>query len=199
MTNPDNRSVHTDALATLGTVIDETAARDAIHLAVEPAIAGERLSPGEHVRLVQDGPKKVAIASGSGVGIVDPFLPMHVQPGQRFWLVVYPRTITSLRHVWEHPEFDRKDDMELARAELETYARAAEISVSELMAGAKEYLDHGEFMCDGSKWEGFSLPRGFWEVYERATGEKAIYGNGHWGNSKGKPVDKDDSFFSCSC
>ncbi len=32
----DKRSVATDALATLGTIIDETAKRDAIHLAVIP-------------------------------------------------------------------------------------------------------------------------------------------------------------------
>ena len=36
-------TVATDALATLGTIIDETAGRDAIHLAVEPAVAVEKL------------------------------------------------------------------------------------------------------------------------------------------------------------
>jgi hypothetical protein len=42
------RSVATDALATLGTIIDDTQKRDAIHIAVEPVIAGERLRPGDH-------------------------------------------------------------------------------------------------------------------------------------------------------
>jgi len=45
----DKRSVSTDALATLGTIIDDTAGRDAIHLAVEPIIAGEKLYPGQDV------------------------------------------------------------------------------------------------------------------------------------------------------
>lgn len=34
------------------------------------------------------------------VGIVDPFLRESVQPSQRFWLFLYPNTVTSLRHEW---------------------------------------------------------------------------------------------------
>src|SRR5271165_4237601 len=99
----DKRSVVTDALKTLGTIIDETAARDAIHLAVEPVIAAHRLCPGEDVGFLPDG--LVGKRAENLVGIVDPFLKGYVQAGERFWLVVYPRTITSLRHVWEHPGF----------------------------------------------------------------------------------------------
>lgn len=94
-------TVSTDALGTLGTIIDETAGRDAIHLAVEPAIAGEQLHPGQHIGM-ENG---VAVAKGETFGIVDPFLKGPVRPGQRFWFVIYPRQITSLRHVWEHPMF----------------------------------------------------------------------------------------------
>lgn len=43
----DKRSVATDALETLGTIIDDKQKRDAIHLAVEPVVAGER---GSHDR-----------------------------------------------------------------------------------------------------------------------------------------------------
>lgn len=115
----DKRKVHTDALETLGTIIDETAKRDAIHLAVEPMIARDELSPGDHV--YADGslyvqqptaPCGMLMPNGSRtprsdkpVGIVDPFLKQKVYPGERFWLVLYPRQITSLRHVWEHPAF----------------------------------------------------------------------------------------------
>ena len=101
----DKRSVHTDALETLGTIIDDKQARDAIHLAVEPVIAGERLRAGEHIYL-KDGKAYLDYNSGRAVGIVDPFLEETVAEGERFWLVVFPRKITSLRHVWTHPDFD---------------------------------------------------------------------------------------------
>ena len=101
----DKRSTHTDALATLGTIIDHTQKRDAIHLAVIPAIAGQNLMPGDHVLL--DASKAYRRLEGDGptLGIVDPFLMEPVAKGQTFWLVIYPRTITSLRHVWEHSAF----------------------------------------------------------------------------------------------
>jgi hypothetical protein len=99
----DNRTVHTDALATLGTIIDDTQKRDAIHLAVLPMVAPVRLKTGAHV--TRDG-EPTTPYGGDAVGIVDPFLHgSHVGAGETFWLVIYPRVITSLRHVWEHPAF----------------------------------------------------------------------------------------------
>ena len=96
-------TVATDALDTLGTVISSTESRDAIHLAVEPIEAAQTLGPGDHV-MIKDGQAWRA-PHGNGLGIVDPFLGDVVKKGQWFWLVVYPRTITSLKHVWEHPAF----------------------------------------------------------------------------------------------
>lgn len=106
----DRRTVATDALETLGTILGEGERRDAIHLAVEPAVAGEDLRPGEHVGLLSPGVAAGEGACGKPVGIVDPFLPGGVRKGQRFWLVVYPRQVTSLRHVWTHPDFPGEPD-----------------------------------------------------------------------------------------
>lgn len=94
----------TDALETLGNIIHPGEKRDAIHLAVDPACSDQYLNPGDHVRIVSPG-KVVRCAVGAGHGIVDPFLRRSVDPGEYFWLVVYPREITSLRHVWSHPAF----------------------------------------------------------------------------------------------
>lgn len=81
--------------------------RDAIHIAVAPVTAAERLSPGEHVGLVYYYDVELVGPCTPYIGIVDPFLPNAVEPGQRFWLFLYPGTVTSLRHVWTHPDFTR--------------------------------------------------------------------------------------------
>lgn len=81
--------------------------RDAIHVAVAPVTAVERLSPGQHVGLVREGDVELVGSCAEPIGVVDPFLTADVEPGQRFWLFLYPETITGLRHVWTHPAFSR--------------------------------------------------------------------------------------------
>ena len=90
----------------LGHLADADARRDAVHIAVAPVVAGCCLSPGEHVGLDADG--RASRAVSGHIGIVDPFLRCPVQKGERFWLFLYPGTVTSLRHVWTHPAFTVK-------------------------------------------------------------------------------------------
>ena len=102
----DKRKVSTDALETLGTIIGPEEKRDAIHLAVEPIEAGEKLNPGQRIGIMDGKAYDADIRSAVVyLGIVDPFLPGPVYAGQRFWLILLPRTIESLRHVWTHPAF----------------------------------------------------------------------------------------------
>jgi hypothetical protein len=79
--------------------------RDAVHIALAPVTAADRLAPGQHVGFVQAGNVELVGPCDHNVGIVDPFLAEDVEPGQRFWLFLYPGTITGLRHVWTHPAF----------------------------------------------------------------------------------------------
>lgn len=100
----DKRSVSTDALETLGMVHYKTEKRDAIHLAVEPVEATEDMMPGDHIKIL-DG-KAFLSHSSQSHGIVDPFLSSAgVKTGERFWFVMKPRMVKSLRHVWDHPDF----------------------------------------------------------------------------------------------
>jgi hypothetical protein len=79
--------------------------RDAIHVAVAPVTAAERLQPGQHVGFVRAGDVETVGPCDKPLGIVDPFLPGDVEPGERFWMFLYPNTIIGLRHVWTHPAF----------------------------------------------------------------------------------------------
>jgi len=94
----------------VGRLIEGEAYRDALHIAVAPVEAGEYLEPGERVYIGAGGVALVQARDGfvartPPVGVVDPFLATAVYTGQRFWLFLFPATITSLRHVWTHPAF----------------------------------------------------------------------------------------------
>ena len=90
----------------LGNLItDGERRRDAVHIAVAPVTAAGTLALGQHVGFVAEGDIETVGISKSPVGIVDPFLREPVREGERFWLFLYPNTITGLRHVWTHPAF----------------------------------------------------------------------------------------------
>ena len=108
-----DRTPSTDALETLGMIHFKPEHRDAIHLAVEPVEAACNFEKAARIGIVNG----VAYPAGyqgniDGVnttvpyhGIVDPFLPGTVFAGQKFWFVMAPRMVCSLRHVWNHPAF----------------------------------------------------------------------------------------------
>lgn len=96
----DKRTVATDALATLGTILGPNEKRDAIHIAVLSMTADHIHAPGAHVGIVAPGRFG---ASANPIGIVDPFLKTYVERGQKCWVMLYPGQVTSLRHVWTHP------------------------------------------------------------------------------------------------
>jgi len=78
--------------------------RDAIHCAITPVIADDLESfPGEHVG-IKDG-NRISREYLPKVGIIDPFLVGRVYKNNEVYLFVYPGTITSLTHYWEHPAF----------------------------------------------------------------------------------------------
>lgn len=134
MSHADKRTPHTDALETLGTIHTHDEFRDAIHLAVEPVEAGEDMMPGQRITYVNG--KAYALRAGEeAIGIVDPFLQERVKAGQKFWLVVLPRMIQSLRHVWSHPAFPDEASVEFLK---KAQATAEDDVIPELVALSAE-------------------------------------------------------------
>jgi hypothetical protein len=200
MSNADKRSVHTDALATLGTIIDEHQKRDAIHLAVIPAIAGEPLAPGTDVAL--DHGVATHSTEEDCVGIVDPFLKGLAAKGDRFWLVIYPRVITSLRHVWTHPAIgdevvagcvpSQVNDKAVSEAWLRQYAKRVNCYLADNGDSAYETLmediRNGELTYRGTDMHSFGELQDADELQRHAS------------IVLGRPVIWSDfSWFSCSC
>lgn len=193
----------TDAASTLGTIIGPDAKRDAIHVAVEPMVAAHTLRPGDHVGFVEGG----AGTCDDPVGIVDPFLDRNVRKGERFWLFVYPRQTTGLRHVWSHPKFDEVPDTvavvapivapvkadvdpsEVSRQWINDFAGRIGQSYASLMQAANRWILGEDFTRDNR--QGYGGHEGdfpeFWNHFEIVTGRDLP-----------ETVER-QSFFTCSC
>lgn len=211
-------NVPVDANATIGTLLapdaNVIARRDAIHVPVYPAVAAYMLVPGHHVGLrAEDGKAHYCVDT---IGIVDPFLTANVPAGATFWIMIYPRVITSLRHAWTHPTIPDETtphatsphtppqpqaatvnaaapvaavfvpDADAVR-ELTEFANEIGATYQELIEHATAYVEHGQSWHEGDRFEDYpQVPRNFWRQFERATGIRT-------------DIDDDYGFFSCSC
>lgn len=189
-----------ETIELLGTILDETAKRDAVHIAVIPVIASQRVKPGEFVNAE-------GCPCAPSVGIVDPFIKGAVKPGERFFIFLLPKTITSLRHVWAHPSFPNEVDNDKAHEELRReyagpvsekwlrdFVKNADCPDYETVIAAacgehrsasfQEYGD-GELYLhfNGNDAHG-SIPPEFWDHVEIVTGKKLTQRAKH---------------FSCAC
>lgn len=188
------------AQETVGTVLTNPEQRDAIHFAVFAVTAGCTIYPGEHIRFATGSKERVVRVDEDrnevALGIADPFLKDSVETGEKFWMFLLPNTITSLRHVWEHPSFDPVVDgtapakfqpfISPPEKWLREYAVECDVTYEELMEAGRDYIENGNYFSQGGKFEGMGVPDMFWDMFEMV--EK-------------KPVAAESrgSFFSCSC
>lgn len=176
----------------LGHLIDGEGGRDAIHIAIMPATAGERLAPGQHVG-IKDG--HAVLYGVDRVGIVDPFLTKNLERGDRFYICLYPNTITSLRHVWTHDLIDAEVPAPAVNAKA-----AAEVWMMNLANELEISYDKLMKVLDGSAKFGdyhvlhFDTPDIVWKERETMWA--------HFETLTGQKVSDDarkSSPFSCSC
>ena len=156
---------------TMGQLISAEAERDAIHIALAPVRAMVTLAPGTHVRA--DGTDKGGDLPL--VGIVDPFLRSAVQPGQWFWLFLYPNTITGLSHVWSHPAFPATEGRTKARDLIEKVAGLCGKTYEAFVSDVRNFGYGGDYIMDNSeryKNVPDDLLLEMWPLFEGQTGVK---------------------------
>lgn len=194
-----------DAVATMGAILpDDAGGRDAVHVAVISAIAGHKLMPGQHIGFTKAPHGDIegtAEVEGATIGIVDPFIKLPVLRGERFWMYLYPRTITGLSHRWTHPAL--QDDKagavyvppgsQLASEQwLKNYAEEIDTGYKTLMDAADKWVRSGDYFYGADQggyhgqFEGMSTNPHFWDHYERVRGIKI-------------EENRRDNFFTCSC
>jgi hypothetical protein len=177
----------------LGELLTTDAERDAVHVAVAPVIAAVPLARGDHIGFL-DAEKHTVAPAKRPIGIVDPFLRDIVQPGERFWMFLYPQTITSLRHDWTHPAFEREamsqptmGDQERSKQWLSAFADEVGLSYRAVLDAADKWLEAGTYYIlpydtpDVVDRDG----KTFWTHYEIVTGRNVS--------------NHDDVFIGCSC
>ncbi len=166
--------------------------RDAIHVAVAPVVAAESLSPGDHVNLDSSG-RAVFAERGKGIGAVDPYLYGCAHAGETFWLFIYPKTVTGMRHEWQHPAFPSAESTATARkSESEVWMR--KWAVEHILP---DY--YGEKTEDAAY--AFAIRAGH-ENHIGAAEDARDYIDtewwNHWTNITGEYGDR-EAYFSCSC
>lgn len=173
----------------LGQIINGPAKRDAIHVAIAPIEAGEDLMAGVRVK-VHEG-KAFREHAVLAVGIVDPFLTGLVRKGQKFYLCLFPNTVTSLRHEWTHPSFEEDEPITGPNKEsiewLTAYAENFNMDYAELIEAMHD-ANRGHIFCLDFDTPGEAYGQDketAWEHYELVTGDKV--------------TDKCEQVFRCAC
>ena len=179
----------------LGQLLEGGEQRDAVHIAIAPVTAAESLFPGAPIGFTGDGDK--VSRESKPIGVVDPFLASHVKEGQRFYMLLFPNTITGLRHLWSHPAFGS----EVSRTSVVA-------SEQWLRTFASEWgFDYGEMIRtalqeDAGQWGRYITAQGRDLHGAGELGEDLDLFWGHLQNMTGKVFSKehkDGLGWSCSC
>lgn len=159
----------------VGKILEEEGfVRDAIHMAVLPVIASTKLFPGQDIGFVNHLEWIVTAEATKKYGIVDPFLSRAVKPGERFFMWLYPNTITGLTHQWQHPLIEERAAKVKHESEtwLRDFAARQSFDFEELISGARfgdVITAHGTDL-HGASQLGEPVQE-FWKHLEAFTGE----------------------------
>ena len=173
--------------------------RDAVHISCIPVTVMERMVPGTKVK-IDKGSMGELVAYPADlnnyddyVGVIDPFYNEDfVDSGTRAWLLLRPKSIVELRHVWVHPEIDWACNKLEAEDYLCQCAVKLDMSYESLLEIASNFLRSGnsyvEYGGETLRYKFFSDidSRRFWWCVCKLTGLHL-------------PEDMEMNPFDCSC
>ncbi len=166
--------------------------RDAVHIAIVPVVAGCQLRPGQGIGFRNNGNTEIVIGVPNPIGIVDPFYKGgFIEEGQRFWMLLLPNTITSLRHEWTHPAFKEETlpvkDTSYAQQRMERFAKYIHSTVEDVLETLAEGVKNGDvYVGDDTTQEKYNEHADdLWDDYEVLTSK-------HVSNRR-------EIYFSCAC
>jgi hypothetical protein len=179
----------------IGQLLTANEQKDAIHIAVAPVTANEEIMPGDEIGFIDSAAGLVGDCD-KPIGIADPFLKRAIKKGERFYLFLFPNTVTGMRHEWQHPAFttamQASDKAADARRWIEQLAEnigdpfdtfdLLMAHVQNCIDGGSHFTEHGHESMR-SIW--YENEEQFWKHFETLTGNK-------------KPH-KYMSVFCCSC
>lgn len=195
-----------DAVATMGDILtDDVSGRDAVHVAVVSVTAAVHLAPGQDVGFIDSEQQLVGpCTTVDAIGIVDPFIKQTVMSGDRFWLFLYPRTITGLTHSWTHPAFT--DESPVKKNAKVTEAANAKYSPPSKVLESEQWLKNYCSQYDVPDYYDLLA------LVEKNTDSEyiTVYGSDahgeipdelwtHVENVLGKSIRHRPKYFSCSC
>lgn len=147
VTNKDFE-VKQDTQKLVGSILEESAERDAIHVAVAPVIAGQKLWAGAKIGFSHDNVvmEEESLFGLKAIGIVDPFLQTSIEEGQRFFMFLNPGTVTTMKHYWEHPSFPSESNkINLEKKSSEEWLRAF---------ANKQHFDYNDMLSEAQDSDG---------------------------------------------
>lgn len=187
----------------LGKLIDDekNPKKDAIHVAIIPLIAGQELYRGHKIKLkfnTLDVALDAEYDDENAFGIVDPFLSDYYVPeGKKFYGLLFPGTVTGMRHEWQHPLFNQnqiKQDLNEHEAWIRDFCDRWNFDYDELISAAtSENKDpYGRYVVARGRDLHYKDELGedhdaFWEHLAGLTGK--VYNKDH----------KDGMGWSCTC
>jgi hypothetical protein len=142
--------------------------RDAIHIATLIVVAGEPLLPNQDIGVDKDNIATVK----DPIGRVDPFLKDTIYKGDIFYMILYPNTVSGMKHHWKHPKLDVLPPNPKEFPIIKYIADKCGKTVECLMEDSMGFVEYEDYVYDNSeRYKDITSEEwlAFWDAFEIIT------------------------------